>query len=560
MKRLLALAFLVSACSEGANDGSPAAESPDTSVALDVAPVEPDTTPAPDEGPPPPPPFHPVGNVYEANPLDTPETIVVELPHLTSDDHRLEGEFARVRNCVPDTEGQQVDVGFMKVTVCTPSFTALPGDDGTYQHIAPPADPGSMDDQFAEVNMYFHMQLIHDYFKDNHGLTELDWPLDAIVNLQAYVGLCDTWSSIGNAAFVPKGANAFFGIDLPLDVAGDALIFGQTKKKDFSYEADVVYHEYTHAMVGSTRLNAVFPDDQGINNLPGALNEAYADYFAGSLSEDSTIGDYALTDTEPIEICGVPLGTGGANLARDMSNLRTCPDDLTGEVHADSELFSSALWVIRKDLGPEVADKIILGALLGFTQTTDFGTAAAATVAFADEELPTAKVKMVKAAFEARNLLDCKRALPIAKIGARGLPLTVMSEGSFDPNPYGNFVPGPMQLQVELPPEVKEATIYFTVVGGQPKGEIAWKPGPEPVAYTYNMVTGKSTNDSLVATPLEKGSGSGVWKTRIAGSCLSKGVWTFAIHNKGGELSIAKVTATPGFSEPTDPNFGGCGQ
>ena len=86
----------------------------------------------------------------------------------------------------------------MEIVSCVPEQKAKPGPDGTYLHIVPPATPAEDDGRFAEVMMYHHMQVIHDYFKETFAFTGLDFPLDAVVNLTIDVG--GTWRSFPNAA------------------------------------------------------------------------------------------------------------------------------------------------------------------------------------------------------------------------------------------------------------------------------------------------------------------------------------------------------------------------
>jgi hypothetical protein len=252
-----------------------------------------------------------------------------------------------------------------------PESLALPGEDGTYRHILPPATPAEDDGRFAEVVMYHHMQVIHDFYKDLYGLTDRDHPLEALTNVQTLMSFCEGWSGIANAAFVPYEALNYFvtGLDFG-QMSGDAIVFSGTGEKNFAFDASVIYHEYTHAILGATRLNATFIDGQGINNLPGALNEAYADYFAATQTGEPTVGAYALNDLAASDFCGVTAEEdAGENYARDLTADRRCPDDLVAEVHIDSEVFSSALWQIREALGEYEADNIIMYAVVQLVQT-----------------------------------------------------------------------------------------------------------------------------------------------------------------------------------------------
>jgi len=498
------------------------------------------------------PPFSPQAKIYRVDPITTPNLEQVELEHLTSTDHTLVGAYARVRSCTPDlARGKKIplDLGGFQIDVvsCVPESKALPGDDGTYLAIAPPATPAADDGRFAEVMMYHHMQVIHDYYKDVHGLTDRDSPLDAITNVQANV--CGDWAMIANAAFIPDGGLDQLGFDLDLDINGDSIIFSGTSKRNFSYDGVVIYHEYTHAMLGATRLNAAFVDDQGINNLPGALNESYADYFAGTITNQSAIGNYALNDLEGISICGFSLGAGG-DAGRDMEVDKTCPNDLTAQVHADSEIFSSALWEIRKQLGQTDADRVILSSVLTLTNTSDFTLAAAATIDAADELLGAAAAAKVEKAFMDRGLIDCQRVLPVGRVGQRGLPVTLESKDAFSPNPFPGYAPGYLQYSFVVPEGTATITLAINAAGGGggPLGgggdgpilTAVFKPGSAPVRYTLGLAAGSGKNDGQFELPVVAG------KVVIASGDLppDPGTWTFALHNSGGSGSLSKITAT----------------
>jgi hypothetical protein len=60
------------------------------------------------------------------------------------------------------------------------------------------------------------------------------------------------------------------------------------------------------------------------------------------------------------------------------------PEDVRGEVHADGELWSAALWQARQSIGdPISADRIIVDAQFDFTPAISFRDAALKTIAAA---------------------------------------------------------------------------------------------------------------------------------------------------------------------------------
>lgn len=554
---LAAPALLATACSDdpksGDNDTREVSEETTPEVVDETTEVVEETTPETTEEVVPAA-FDPQAKVYRVDPTSTPELIQVELEHLTSEDHTLVGDYARVRSCAPDLErGKKVQLDFggtpLEVTTCYPSSTVVPGIDGTYLDVLPPATPAEDDGKFAEVMMYHHMNVIHDYFKDVHGLTDRDQSLDALTNVQAHISLCNEWAMIANAAFIPEGGLDQLGFDLDLDIDGDAIIFSGTNTKNFSYDGAVIYHEYTHAMLGATRLNAAFIDEQGINNLPGALNEGYADYFAGTITDASGVGNYALNGLEGMTICSIPLGAGG-DAGRDMEVTKTCPMDLTAEVHADSEIFSSALWQIRKDLGKVDADRVILSGVLTLVNISDFTLAANATIDAADELLGAEAKAKVEKAFTDRGLIGCNRVLPVERVGERGLPVTLEGEGAFSPNPFPGYVPGYLQYSFVVPEGTRTIAIELDLQAGgglfggggdAPELTAVFKLGSEPIQYSLGVSAGSGRNDGELEVAFVDG------KLVIAGQeeqPLTPGTWTFAIHNAGGAGSLNGIAVT----------------
>src|SRR6185437_6140075 len=65
---------------------------------------------------------------------------------------------------------------------------------------------------------------------------------------------------------------------------------------------------------------------------------------------------------------------------RRLDGSKHYPEDIVGEVHADGEIWSRALWDIRQALGPDKATTLIVDAQFDFTVDTTFAAAATATV------------------------------------------------------------------------------------------------------------------------------------------------------------------------------------
>ncbi len=498
----------------------------------------------------------PLANVFPIAPGVSESLVQVELEHLDEPYDTLTGAYARVQSCSPDLDrGVRSELTFGPSTVeivsCVPEQKARPGPDGTYLHIAPPATPAADDGRFAEVMMYHHMQVIHDYFKEVYGLTERDHPLEALTNVATWIDRCESWAGVTNAAYVPFLGLSYFveGLDVS-SMRGDAIIFSGTAERNFAFDASVIYHEYTHAMVGATRLQGTFVDEQGLNSLPGALNEAYADYFAATQTGEPTIGLYSLTDLAASDFCGVTAEDSATeNYARDLRAERRCPDDLVSEVHADSEIFSSALWAIREEYGALQADTIVLYAALELTDTSDFNAASELTVQGANDLYGPEVGARVEAIFEARNLIGCDRIMPIDKVGSRDIELRVEGTRVFEPNPFPGYVPGYVQYGVTVPPGTTRATITLDATAGgfasngQPlEVDAVVKRGAQPVLYTYGLGAGTASNDGDYTFAVVEKSFVIQNPNNVP---LAAGAWTFALHNKARRtLRISGITAT----------------
>jgi Zn-dependent metalloprotease len=96
--------------------------------------------------------------------------------------------------------------------------------------------------------------------------------------------------------------------------------------------ADVVYHEYGHA-INSYRY------DNGSGMQNGGLNEGFADVWAFTLTEDPILGIGFYQNN--------PLGY----VRRFDINKKVYPQDLVGEVHADGEIIAGAFWDTYLNLG-----------------------------------------------------------------------------------------------------------------------------------------------------------------------------------------------------------------
>jgi Zn-dependent metalloprotease len=248
--------------------------------------------------------LHARGNVYPTNPVAS-ELTEVDILRLDDAVEGMQGDYAYVNSCTSIETGLSVE--------CTAKERfAIADDDGNFlfDH-----NPGETEDPLAEVQMYFHLDLVSEWFDTRHGFAHPQ-PLEGLVNFDYN--------------------NAFFG-NADSDPAAE-VAFGQSATMDFAYDADVIYHEFGHSVFGSVAGQTGFlgADEYGLEWATGGINEGTADVFALVLTGDPRMGDYA--------------GSGfGLDAIRDLEEDRLCPDDLYGESHADGEVFGSFAWNVMDD-------------------------------------------------------------------------------------------------------------------------------------------------------------------------------------------------------------------
>ncbi len=381
----------------------------------------------------------------------------VTLVKPTTTDGSLFNETVEVVNCL-NMPGEELQfMGFTVGNLCQEISTTTV-QDGDYLHIMPPAQYGDPNDTFAEVQMYYHVNAIHDYLHDELGVMTLPPSLPAIPNLQlylnaqaaAFLGAQEGWQPFDNAAFLfPE---SFAQVGLPPRDSG-AIVFGQGRLVDFAYDASVIRHEYIHSLIGNMRLNGVLVDRWGLNNTPGALNEALADYFAASMQENPVVGRYG-------------LAAFGAAFARDLSERKTCPDHLTTAIHDDGRIIGSMLWEVRAQLGKEQADELIMRALLSATQRTEFklfGESLVDEAALVSPEVETT----VQGIIDEWGLRDCRRSREWTAWTTTGQPHVYTGKQALQGGAnFGDFVPGYLQFYVDVP-EGQSLELSWTLAQGQ---------------------------------------------------------------------------------------------
>lgn len=171
---------------------------------------------------------------------------------------------------------------------------------------------------------------------------------------------------------------------------------------DDAEDGEVIVHETGHA------VHDAQVDGFGSSLEAGSIGEAFGDYFA------VTVGDWVAKQY------GVPVTADLAcvmdwdatsytstvpHCLRRLDAGKHYPEDVVGEVHADGEIWSQALYQIRTALGPAVADRIVIDAQFGFAPDTSFAAAARQTVATARSLYGASRASVAQKAFEDRGIL-----------------------------------------------------------------------------------------------------------------------------------------------------------
>lgn len=153
------------------------------------------------------------------------------------------------------------------------------------------------------LSAYYHTSLVHDYLKSlMPNFTALDFPLTTRVDRTD--GTC-------NAFFNGNSINFYV-------TAGGCNALSQT--------ADVVYHEYGHAITN------YFYNSFGQPFQNGGMGEGYSDIFAITLTNDPVLG------------IGFSSSNPNTSIRRYDQNPKIFPQNLVGQVHADGEIICGAWW------------------------------------------------------------------------------------------------------------------------------------------------------------------------------------------------------------------------
>lgn len=468
--------------------------------------------------------------VYPSNPVKSPQLMSVQLP-LPAAATTLSNELIKAANCI-DTKKTKNFMGF-PIHVCELLQTVV-ADPGTLDFSTAPGGDTDAEDSFAELHIFTHTQRAYDFFHvfDPNFKVQAA-PLDAVANLRVPQGL-DTFdlqkmgdpnlplAPFQNAFFSPGGQgdpfSAIFGLQ------GAAMMFGQGPLRDYSYDGDVIYHEFTHAVVNATIALVGTPhnDAFGISMSPGGMNEGLADYFSAALTGDPDVGEYASKDYDP-----------NALAIRSLANPDACPTAVGGEVHQDATLFSGALWDVRKGLPDQKKgefDLAIFSAMVaapsGDLAYEEFAKVIGSQIQMSPGLGAPVQMQMDQAFTKRGVLPQCTRILDYAGNAMQGpIPVGTGGGGSlgvwFSPNVGGvnispnalKYAPGAVQFKITLPPNTDSIAVEFdgATSGGGFGASGAFDPrvlvrvGADPIQFSYGPFA--ATPDLITLKPDSAGQG-----------------------------------------------------
>jgi zinc metalloprotease ZmpB len=235
------------------------------------------------------------------------------------------------------------------------------------------------DDQFEQVMAYF-------------------WVTEAQLYLQS-LGFGSEFPAVNRESQDVRinqlGADNSFSLEKK-----DVLRFGKGGVDD-AEDGEVIVHEYGHAVHDSQVAGF------GSSLEAGSIGEAFGDYLAVTVGL-SVAGKYNVAiNANPACVAdwdATSYTSSQPHCLRRVDTNKTVANKI-GEVHADGEIWSRALWDIRGALGAYKADRIIIDAQFQFAANTSFSSAAGVTVRKAMSLYGSSAAQFVTNAFNARGII-----------------------------------------------------------------------------------------------------------------------------------------------------------
>ncbi|MFK7770147.1 MAG: M36 family metallopeptidase [Mariniblastus sp.] len=207
------------------------------------------------------------------------------------------------------------------------------------------------DDRFEQVVVYHVVDRINSYFHE--------------------LGFDDDTGVANGIRDFPTLANAhWYDQDQSFYSTGNDAIHMGDGGVDDGEDADIIAHEFGHAV--QHNQNAAWGGGQ-----MGAMGEGFGDYLAASFFRESGDPDFQALHAPAVgEWDALSYSSDDPPNLRRVDGTKMFPNDLVGQVHADGEIWSRALWDLNTNMGQRYADQIILEQHFMLPANADMPTAA----------------------------------------------------------------------------------------------------------------------------------------------------------------------------------------
>lgn len=403
--------------------------------------------------------------------------------------------------------------------------------------------------------------------------------------------IVDDYQRMDNAAFVPALSGS--PIEVPPEFEELVAVFNRDfdsnlyfqGKRDFAYDGDIVFHEFTHAIVHSfvPELGSLWHDEQGSHAEPGAMNEGWSDYFSSSFTGNSATGEYG----------GAGI-TGGELGLRDADNDKRCPTDLIGQVHEDSQPWSGALWDIREaviasegESAVGTLDQALLLALAESESNETFAAQADRVLDVIESTFDASLRADAEAAFDAHGIRSCERVWPLSVLDESGAATITPKDIMFVNAPaevgVGNAAPSVHQLRVELPrgatsfalqwQQSNGGAAQFTGGGDPTVMQVLAVESDEPVRWTYEGVEQNAKavfadgsevgfdpfdprTNSIVGTANNNGISNGIYTVTLESDPCATRSYFVQLVNRGESVRMSNITVAIETADEACPTDG----
>jgi choice-of-anchor B domain-containing protein len=191
------------------------------------------------------------------------------------------------------------------------------------------------DSRFEQVTIYHSIDSIQRRF---HALG-FDDDVGAVNGIRDFPTLAHAHWDTNDQSFYSTGDNAVH--------FGDGGV-------DDGEDADVIAHEYGHAVQHDQ--NSCWGGGE-----MGAMGEGFGDYLAASFYAADGDAAYQSANAACVaEWDAVSYSSTTPPCLRRIDGTKTYPADLVGQVHADGEIWSAALWDLRSAAGADATDQMVL--------------------------------------------------------------------------------------------------------------------------------------------------------------------------------------------------------